>query len=191
MNSSELYCQMGHCFDIHGNRIWCQGVSQSGPRMLFHEGHTITLDRRILVLRVEENEEITHDLLSFALRKKDVYICPHLNASSPNIFDGRPLTADCPNYTFSEIQQREELGLNGRYRITCYLGPQFRHLRLGECITWSQCPEPHCFTHYYLRRIWILRKPRYSSRDQSRLAWLYYLSRLGGANGAKESNDRN
>jgi hypothetical protein len=128
----------------------CVGGRQSGPRVGFHGGHTITMDRNIPILVIGENEKANHDLLSAALRRRHAYICPHLNSASPELFGGRPMTAECPDYTISEIEQQ-------KYKIPCYffLGREFRQLRQGECVTWSQCPIPDCFTRYCLRRVRI------------------------------------
>jgi hypothetical protein len=149
MNKTELFCQAEHCRDIQGRLMVCMGGRESGPRVGFH-GHVITMDRMIPVLRIGNSAKATHDLLSFALRKRRAYICPHLNSDSPELFGGRLLTADCPDhtpdYTVSEIEQQ--------HYTTCHFGCACHRLRLGVCVTWSQCPNPDCFTRYCLRRIW-------------------------------------
>src|SRR4051812_10515608 len=80
-----------------------------------------------------------------------MYICPHLDSQSPELFGGRELTAECPDYSPSEIAQYS-------VRIPCYAFEyqQFRTLRRGECVTWSACPNPDCLTRYCLKRVWTI-----------------------------------
>ena len=131
MKNTELFCQAGHVWDIHSKYSLAVGGRQSGPHVGFHGGHTITIDQVIPILVLEENEKAPHNLLSFALREKRAYICPHLNSSSPELFGGRPMTAECPDYTFSEIQILQQ-----RYecRVPCHCSEDCCQLRLGKCV---------------------------------------------------------
>jgi len=103
MKNVELFCQADHSRDINGWSMLGFG-RQSGPHVGFHEGHTITIDLSIPVLKIGVNEKPTHDRLSYAPRAKRVYICPHLDSSSSELFSGRPMTVECPDYAFLEIQ---------------------------------------------------------------------------------------
>jgi len=146
MKNVELSCQGDHSQSMDGGSSFGY-VPPSSPCVGFHGGHTITIDLSIPILALGANTETTHDQLSLALRTKRAYICPHLNFSSPELFSGRPMTAECPDYAFSEIKQR-------KYEIPCYNNRECSQLRLGKCVTWSQCPDPDCFTRYGLRRLW-------------------------------------
>jgi hypothetical protein len=148
MKNADYICQLGHALDIRGRFMVSLGGRRSGPCIEFHGGHTITIDKIVPILAIGENEEATHDLLTSALHKKCAYICPHLNSTSPELFGGRPMTAECPDHTFSEIRER-------KYKIPCQFSYNHHHLlRHGECVAWSQCPHPNCFTCYCLKRIW-------------------------------------
>jgi len=47
LQNAELFCQVRHREDIHGKDMTCVRGRQSGPRVGFHGGHTITMDRVI------------------------------------------------------------------------------------------------------------------------------------------------
>jgi hypothetical protein len=83
------------------------GGRQSGPHIGYHGRHTITIDEAIPILKIGNDEETTHDQLSTALRNKCTYICPHLNTTSAELFGGSVVTAECPDYTFSQIRDME------------------------------------------------------------------------------------
>jgi hypothetical protein len=143
----ELYCELGHHHDIHGNYMRGIGLQET-PHFGFHGGHIITIDRIVPLLVIGESDRTTHDLLSSALRRRDAYICPHLRSSSLELFDGRSMTAECSDYTFSEIRE-------DTYKAPCrYQLRPCHQLRRGQCVAWSQCPSQDCFTRYCLNRIW-------------------------------------
>jgi hypothetical protein len=139
MQNSELYCELGHHHDIYGNHMGGIGLEET-PHFGFHDGHIITIDRVVPLLVIGESYKTTHDLLSSALRRRDAYICPHLRSSSPELFNGRPMTAECSDH--------------GTYEQPCcyWLRPCYQ-LRRGQCVAWSQCPSQDCFTRYCLNRI--------------------------------------
>ena len=80
LQNAEIYCHVGHCHDVYGNYMACFGHCSSRSRVGFHEGHTITMDHVIPLLLLQKDEEVTHDQLSIALRKR--YIFPSLNFSN-------------------------------------------------------------------------------------------------------------
>jgi hypothetical protein len=57
--------------------------------MLGFHGHIITMDRVVPLLVIDESYRPTSELLYYALRRRDAYICPHLRSSSRELFDGR------------------------------------------------------------------------------------------------------
>jgi hypothetical protein len=86
-------CQLEHWRDVNGKAFAGLGGMQSGPHVGFHGGHTITIDKILPLLAIGaslgEHEEATHYLLSSALHTKHVYICPHMNSVSPELFGGK------------------------------------------------------------------------------------------------------
>jgi hypothetical protein len=150
MKNMDYICQLEHENDVHNKFMVRLGGRQSGPRIGFHGRHTITIDETIPILKIGNDEETTHNQLSTALRKKCAYICPHLNTASPELFGGSLMTAECPDYTFSQIRDLERKH-QAPYCYKIYNSHDL--LRLGKCVTWSQCPQPNCITRYCLHRI--------------------------------------
>jgi hypothetical protein len=145
MKNTELCCTLDHYWDVNGRLIGSMTVREWGLIVGFH-GHTITIDRISPILAIEESERTRHELLSPALSKRRAYICPRLDSSSPGLFSGKRITDECPDYAFSKIQEQMTY-------IPCSFGRPCHQLRPGECIIWSQCPKPDCFTRYCPRRI--------------------------------------
>jgi hypothetical protein len=173
MKNVDIFCQSQHGLDVHGTYMRCVQGYQGGPRVGFHGGHTITIDKIVPLLNIGEEEEATQDMLSAALYQKCAYICPHLNSASPELFGGRPMTAECPDHTFMEVEART------RFRKVQYCRDQnCYYLRRGEYVTWSQCPHPDCFTRYCLKRMFaveygiVLEVSRDLFSDPTHSAWL-------------------
>ncbi|KAF2462945.1 uncharacterized protein BDR25DRAFT_347511 [Lindgomyces ingoldianus] len=130
MKNTDYICQLEHENDVHNKFMAGLGGRQSGPHIGFHGGHTITIDETIPILTIGNDKETTHDQLSTALRKKYAYICPHLSTASPELFGGSLVTAECPDYTFSQIRDLERK----HQAPECYQIYNIHNLlRLGKC----------------------------------------------------------
>ena len=151
IKNAELFCgKCGKETGIYGNYVSGVGGIMSTTRLGFHR-HIITMDVILPLMNIRWYGEITHDSLAFALRKLDAYICPHLRSSSPQLFGGRQITIDCPDYTLSEIRRK-------KFEVPCYSRDSHcQLLRQGKCVTWAQCHNQDCLTRYSLRRIWCTR----------------------------------
>jgi hypothetical protein len=178
MECAEIMCALERDSDANGNFMICLNGRGAGPRVGFHNGQTITIDKVVPILAIGMNDEATHDILLSALRKKRVYICPHMNSDSPEMFGGKSMSAECPDHTRSEI--REE-----RWKTSCCTASRCSNNRRGECVTWAQCPESECLTRYCLRRHWtishgiVLEISRDIIGGPTHPAWLAQLQQKG------------
>jgi F-box domain len=149
MGTGELLCEFrfsDDCFSDEKVRLW----GRERPCLGFHNGHTITIDRRIPVFSIASETSATHEALSTALNRLDVHICPHLRSGDPELFDGKRMTAGPPSFA----TPTKDLP-NMTYEDTLWCIEDFpgKTLRVGHWAVWSRCPNKHCSTCYCLRRI--------------------------------------
>ncbi|KAF2668129.1 hypothetical protein BT63DRAFT_268711 [Microthyrium microscopicum] len=151
MKNAELFCQSHHPSNVGGKRLEFRAESRSYPRIGYHGGHTITVDRLISILILGTKIEIPPTLLDSSIRGRCVDICPHLNTTSPELFNGKPVIAlDCDPVRSREVpRMRYDQGI----LVPAPWEHRFVDVRLGWYKPWFQCRHPDCYTRYCLREI--------------------------------------
>jgi hypothetical protein len=118
------------------------------PFLYYLPGGTISIHRAFPLFTIG-HEVTTHEALSTALYTLNGYICPHLRTSSPELFNGQILTAECTG----------SIVVPEFYSRPCNFSLLGECLREGGCMFWSECWNPNCLTRYGLRRITLYTQP--------------------------------
>jgi hypothetical protein len=139
LQDAELRCNRDHIC-----RVEDQGedvrMRFSAAVLRFRLGHTITIDRQSLILSSTTVGDITHEAIFSAICRLDLTICPHLNSSSAELFDGKPIPAE----RLSDI-----LLWQSTPRIWAEFFPGLP-LRQGKSVVWWKCFADDCLTRYGL-----------------------------------------
>ena len=147
MKRVEVFCEMEHLIDSHGRPFTKCSHKYGGPRIGFHKGRIVTIDRIFPFFMVAEDSNVAQTTLINALRRRDAYICPHLRSSSPELFGGRHIKIDFPNHP---SVSSEDLIL--RLKSPCHSRGNDQLIGEWGCVTWGECPHPDCITRYCVRR---------------------------------------
>jgi hypothetical protein len=149
----QMHCQRHRRLPgVDGNR--CASLERKaayGPRIAYYDGARITIDRRFYLFSVPLGKNLTHRELFDALQIIDGAICPHLRTSSPYLFHGAELTAECSD----GITDNPMRGmLSNVFKRPC-AGLADRFWEESQCISWSKCLNVECDTRFGLRRIYM------------------------------------
>jgi hypothetical protein len=88
------------------------------------------------------------------------------------------MSAECLDNTYSTNQEWE-------YSPPYYDSDECQHIRIGECVVWSQCLHPEFFTRYCLKRVWparhgiVLEVSRDLFSGPTHPAWLAQMEQKG------------
>jgi hypothetical protein len=151
-----IFCQMHRLVqDVDGNR--CSRLEWDaayGPRVEYHDGMRITIERRFYLFSVPLETNPTHQELFDALQRINGVICPHLRTSSPHLFYRTELTTEC------SLGVQDSLDLRARYAKMrrCGYIPMY-YDEPEKCMFRSKCPHQECDTWFGLRRIDTIQYP--------------------------------
>lgn len=147
-----MHCQMHRLLrGTDGNRCCrLERDASYGPRIEYYDGTKVTIDRRFYLFSVPVGTKNTHQELFDALRVIDGAICPHLRTSSPHLFHGKELTAECTRGVYDDPNVNWHV--NWLKRPCAMLTDSRPNER--KCIFWSKCPNQECDTWFGLRRLY-------------------------------------